>query len=217
MDLLSARQKLVASNIANVDTPGYKTKDIDFQFEYISLVHGEDPNVFDAPGLALKSDGNNVSMDREARLLAENALRFNVASNLMKTQLKVIESAIKEGSTRMSLFSVLSVSASGMAAQRTRAELLVQNLANSETTRTPGRRPLPAAGRNFSKRAPDLAFFSRLPDRNESGRERSGGVGGGRRHQRGRKTLHARTSRRRPGRVCGVSRTSTQPRTWWIC
>jgi len=37
----------------------------------------------------------------------------------------------------MSLFSVLSISASGMAAQRTRAELLVENLANSETTRTP--------------------------------------------------------------------------------
>jgi flagellar basal-body rod protein FlgC len=37
----------------------------------------------------------------------------------------------------MSLFSVLSVSASGMAAQRARAEVLVENLANSETTRTP--------------------------------------------------------------------------------
>ena len=37
----------------------------------------------------------------------------------------------------MSLFSVLSVSASGMAAQRTRAELLAENLANAETTRTP--------------------------------------------------------------------------------
>ena len=37
----------------------------------------------------------------------------------------------------MSLVSVLSVSASGMTAQRTRAELLVENLANSETTRTP--------------------------------------------------------------------------------
>jgi flagellar basal-body rod protein FlgC len=36
----------------------------------------------------------------------------------------------------MSLFSSLSVSASGMAAQRTRAELLVENIANSETTRT---------------------------------------------------------------------------------
>ena len=37
----------------------------------------------------------------------------------------------------MSLFSVMSVSASGMAAERTRAELLVENLANAETTRTP--------------------------------------------------------------------------------
>ncbi len=37
----------------------------------------------------------------------------------------------------MSLFSALSVSASGMAAQRTRAELLTENLANAETTRTP--------------------------------------------------------------------------------
>lgn len=36
----------------------------------------------------------------------------------------------------MSLFSALSVSASGMAAQRVRAELLVENIANSETTRT---------------------------------------------------------------------------------
>jgi flagellar basal-body rod protein FlgC len=37
----------------------------------------------------------------------------------------------------MSLFNVLSVGASGMAAQRARAELLVENLANAETTRTP--------------------------------------------------------------------------------
>jgi len=37
----------------------------------------------------------------------------------------------------MSLFSSLSVSASGMAAERARASLLVENLANAETTRTP--------------------------------------------------------------------------------
>lgn len=37
----------------------------------------------------------------------------------------------------MSLFSAIAVSASGMAAERTRAELLVENLANAETTRTP--------------------------------------------------------------------------------
>lgn len=95
LDLLSARQKLVASNIANIDTPGYKAKDIDFQFEFQSF--SPVPNVVDTPGLVVKSDGNNVSLDREARLLAENALRFNVAATLMRNQLKTVESAIKEG------------------------------------------------------------------------------------------------------------------------
>jgi flagellar basal-body rod protein FlgB len=97
LDLLSARQKLVASNIANIDTPGYKTKDISFQFEFLSLAEGGAPNVIDAPDLVVKNDGNNVSLDRETRLLSETALRFNVASTLMKTQLKMVESAIKEG------------------------------------------------------------------------------------------------------------------------
>ncbi len=41
----------------------------------------------------------------------------------------------------MSLFSVLSIGSSGMAAQRLRAELLTENLANAETTRTPGGGP----------------------------------------------------------------------------
>src|SRR5262245_55514429 len=41
----------------------------------------------------------------------------------------------------MSLFHLLSVSASGMAAQRVRAELLTENMANSETTRTPAGGP----------------------------------------------------------------------------
>jgi flagellar basal-body rod protein FlgB len=99
MDLLSARQKLVASNIANADTPGYKAKDIDFQFEFMSMSQNGSPNIIEAPGLAVKNDGNNVSMDREARLLSENALRFNLASALMKTQMKLMTSAIQEGKT----------------------------------------------------------------------------------------------------------------------
>jgi flagellar basal-body rod protein FlgB len=51
MDLLSARQKLVASNIANADTPGYKTQDVDFQFEFMTLTKAESPQVIDAQGL----------------------------------------------------------------------------------------------------------------------------------------------------------------------
>src|SRR5881227_1450003 len=96
MDLLSARQKLVASNIANADTPGYHTKDIDFQQEYLNATGGS-PQVTEPSGLKLKNDGNNVSLDRESRLLAENALRFNMASQLMKTQIRTVRSAIQEG------------------------------------------------------------------------------------------------------------------------
>ncbi len=40
MSLLSERQKLVASNIANADTPGYKTQDIDFRAAYQSALDG---------------------------------------------------------------------------------------------------------------------------------------------------------------------------------
>jgi flagellar basal-body rod protein FlgB len=97
LDLLSARQKLVASNIANADTPGYKTQDIDFQFEFVSLVKGQEPQTIDAQGLKEKPDGNNVSLDREARLLAENAMRFNVASTLLRSKLRTVQEAIQGG------------------------------------------------------------------------------------------------------------------------
>lgn len=97
MDLLAQRQKLVTSNIANLDTPGYHSKDLDFQFEYMSLQPGANPNVIETDGLTVRNDGNNVSLDREARMLAENALRFNVASNLMRGELRTIRKAIEEG------------------------------------------------------------------------------------------------------------------------
>jgi flagellar basal-body rod protein FlgB len=97
LDLLSARQKLTASNIANADTPGYKTKDIDFHFEFMSAIQGESPNVIEAEGLAVKNDGNNVSVDREARMLAENAIRFGAATQLLRSQIRMVRSAIQEG------------------------------------------------------------------------------------------------------------------------
>lgn len=97
MDLLAARQRLVASNLANIDTPGYRTRDIDFQFEFLSLEPGAQPRVIEPPDLTVKNDGNNVSLDRETRLLAENALRFNVASQLARAEVRKIRMAIEEG------------------------------------------------------------------------------------------------------------------------
>jgi len=59
----------------------------------------------------------------------------------------------------VSLFAVLSVSASGLAAQRTRAELIVQNMANSETTRTPEGGPYRREDAVFQS-APQTSPFS---------------------------------------------------------
>jgi flagellar basal-body rod protein FlgB len=97
MNLLADRQRLVASNLANIDTPGYKTQDVDFQFEFMSLVNGQKPQTVEVPDLATKNDGNNVNLDRETRLLAENALRFNLASQMVRSQLRMTRNAIQEG------------------------------------------------------------------------------------------------------------------------
>lgn len=96
MSLLSARQKLVAANIANADTPGYQTKDIDFQAELENQVGNSSHSVIEVAGLKTKNDGNNVNVDREARMLAENAMRFSVASTLARSELSMVRSAIQE-------------------------------------------------------------------------------------------------------------------------
>jgi flagellar basal-body rod protein FlgB len=97
MDLLSARQKLVVSNIANADTPGYKTRDIDFQSELRSAIDPTRPQAAEISGLKTKNDGNNVNIDRESRLLAENDLRFSIATNLFRSRMKTLRMAIEEG------------------------------------------------------------------------------------------------------------------------
>jgi flagellar basal-body rod protein FlgB len=98
LDALSARQKLVARNIANVDTPGYKTQDIDFQSE-LSRAAGSPPTIVEPAGLPVKNDGNNVSLDHESLLLAENDMRFNIATQLLRGQIHEIREAITEGRT----------------------------------------------------------------------------------------------------------------------
>jgi flagellar basal-body rod protein FlgB len=97
MSLLSAREKVVASNIANADTPGYKTKDIDFRAELENQLGNFEPAAVEVPGLKTKNDGNNVDMDREARLLSENALRFSVAVNLAHSEIQTLKDAIQGG------------------------------------------------------------------------------------------------------------------------
>jgi flagellar basal-body rod protein FlgB len=111
LDVLAFRNQLIASNMANVDTPGYRTLDINFSQE-LQRGHNEaesdagglsyasfSPVVRRVPGLMERPDGNNVSLDRESLLLADVQLRYNTAVQLLRAEFHRISSAIHEGST----------------------------------------------------------------------------------------------------------------------
>jgi flagellar basal-body rod protein FlgB len=102
MDLSAKRQELITSNIANVDTPGFRTKDIDFRGELDRILQGggttpTEPFVKEVQGLVARPDGNNVSVDRESLLLSEVQLQFGIAEQLLKSQFKNLHLAINEG------------------------------------------------------------------------------------------------------------------------
>jgi flagellar basal-body rod protein FlgB len=103
LDVTSQRHKLVVANMANVDTPGYHTKDLDFRSELRrAAASGEEEGNFlpvarPVPGLLERPDGNNVSLDREGLLLAETQLQFGLGIQLLQHEFHNLMSAIKEG------------------------------------------------------------------------------------------------------------------------
>ena|ERR1700729_1538880 len=99
LDLTSAQLRLTATNMANVDTPGYKTQGFDFGQEF-SRALGTDgssptsPDVEETDGLVSRPDGNNVSMDREGVDLAKAQLQFKLGVSLLRSQYSQVMSAI---------------------------------------------------------------------------------------------------------------------------
>jgi flagellar basal-body rod protein FlgB len=103
LNLTAFRQELVASNMANVDTPGYRTVDIHFQSELqraLSLPDGAamHAQVYDVAGLPQRPDGNNVSVDRESMLLGETQLEYQTGVELWRAEMSNLISAVSEGS-----------------------------------------------------------------------------------------------------------------------
>src|SRR5271154_4930034 len=88
LDLTSEQMKLTASNMANVDTPGYKTQGFDFEQEFARQLNSSsggldgggaaEVQVQVVDGLVARPDGNNVSMDREGMQLAKAQLQFRM-------------------------------------------------------------------------------------------------------------------------------------------
>lgn len=104
LDLTAFRQQLIASNLANLDTPGYRTRDIAFAEELqraltLTSAAPTAPLVREVDGLLERPDGNNVSIDREMFLLGQTQLQFRLAIALWRAQMHQIATAISGGTS----------------------------------------------------------------------------------------------------------------------
>jgi len=118
LSLRAARQELLASNIANADTPNYKARDIDFASALQNALTGTSAglpvvqtspmhlegkaggSVFGAPVMYRKpvqpsADGNTVDMDVERAQFTDNALRYEASVRFVSEQMKAMLTAIQ--------------------------------------------------------------------------------------------------------------------------
>jgi flagellar basal-body rod protein FlgB len=105
LDVAAMRHEALASNIANVETPGYKRLDMDKTFEAELRSDLRAGDVRDAAGLqpriaedstarSMRSDGNNVQLDRELLAMTENSTNFDVLTQFASSSLKQLRTAI---------------------------------------------------------------------------------------------------------------------------
>jgi flagellar basal-body rod protein FlgB len=117
MSRLSQRQQIVASNLANIDTPGYRTRDVSFHATIQELLadtpvplrktrteHDEgwlpvpaQAQSFEVQGLVSRVDRNNVDLDKEMLKLSETSFGYSLMAQILKNKFRTIASSINEG------------------------------------------------------------------------------------------------------------------------
>jgi flagellar basal-body rod protein FlgB len=101
LDLDTRQIQVTSANMANLDTPGYRTVGFDFEAEMRQAMGQVDagggtvsPKILMVDGLIVRPDGNNVSMDREGLNLAEAQLKFKTGVALLRREYTRIFDAI---------------------------------------------------------------------------------------------------------------------------
>ncbi len=93
LDLTARRQQALASNIANIDTPGYKSQDVVFQQE---LSGATATKVIELEG-KMKENGNNVDLESTMTELTKNGLQYLTLVQYMNQKIKTLRAAMIEG------------------------------------------------------------------------------------------------------------------------
>ena len=120
LDASWLRNEAISQNIANVDTPGYKRKTVNFE-EYLeealdvsgfkgrrtdkrhipiggSDLDGIEPRIAqDNKALSIRIDGNNVDIENEMALMAKNTIMYNTLVQRINGQFRKLKSFISEG------------------------------------------------------------------------------------------------------------------------
>jgi flagellar basal-body rod protein FlgB len=95
-----ARQSALADNLANVDTPGYVRKDVDFHATLAAAMEGDgDMQAMDFTPQAdasapVRVDGNSVDVDSESSALAQNALEYDALTRVATARIDILKSAM---------------------------------------------------------------------------------------------------------------------------
>lgn len=111
LDAATARQRAIANNLANVETPGYRRQEVDFEARMRAAL--------DAPALGPtqrrrevsearasarednatpdRENGNNVDPEREMSELAQNTIRYHATLQAMEIKGAMVRAAIYEG------------------------------------------------------------------------------------------------------------------------
>lgn len=97
----SLRHEALAGNLANVNTPGYRRRDVDFHSALQAAMPGGRDAVAATPiaatvdaAAAMRPDGNSVDVDSEAANLAQNALEYQALAQVLRARGDILEIAI---------------------------------------------------------------------------------------------------------------------------
>jgi flagellar basal-body rod protein FlgB len=102
LDTAALRHKVIANNLANVNTPGYQRREVRFGDHLARALAAGDtealrtlrPQVVRSADPPLRADGSNVALERELADLMKNSLVYNTCTQLLASRLAAYRAAI---------------------------------------------------------------------------------------------------------------------------
>ena len=97
----SMRQSVLANNLANAETPGFRRMDLDFHGALAQAMRASDAGMIEAATFSpqqdpqtMRADGNGVDVDTESAAMAKNGLEYEALVSVAKARIQIVQTAI---------------------------------------------------------------------------------------------------------------------------